>query len=300
VDDFGTISWESGNEPDKLSPSPATSKSFDVFLRYCKTKAPNIPLSDSCKIIEEQKNRLRDVHKNVIEKISKEPLLASFVVWIKEIGHIPPELLEGAKMLLEHGFIGIEDTKGEIWSIQKSRGFDQKKVIEAIRCRHEFSIATRENLVRTYISFIQWLSEITYGYINKLEDPDFHRSAGRVITHQQFIQFLDALTSEKARLVAKLLYFGGKRTLEEVLSVDLKQVNFKKRQIQFDSAPIEYPEHVFSDINALTYGRKTGRLFEGRNKTPLNPKTIFRNFQDAATHLGIGTSFGIKRLTMNE
>jgi integrase len=296
VDDVGSISWESGNEPDTFFLSPASSKSFDAFLRYCKTKAPNIPLSDSCKIIEEQKNRLRDVHKNVIENISKEPLLASFIVWVKT----NPELLEGAKVLLEHGFIGIVDNKGEVWSIQKARGFDQKKIIEVIRCRRALPIATRESLVKTYISFIQWLSGITYGYINKLEDSDLLRSAGRVITHQQFIQFLDALANEKAQLVAKLLYFGGKRTLEEVLSIDLKQVDFKKRQIQFDSEFIEYPEHVFNDIKALTEDRKTGYVFEGKQKSLLNPRTIFRNFHDAASSVGFGASFGIKRLTMSE
>lgn len=298
--EFGSISWEAKIAPDTVSHHHAPTKSFDTFLRYCEAKAPTIPLSKSCKEIEKQKNRLSDIHKSVIESIAKEPLLASFVVWVKEIEHAAPGLIEGAKTLLEHGFIGTIDTQGDLWTIQKARGFDQKKIVEAIRCQRELPITTRESLVSTYINFIQWLCCITYGYINALEDPDHHRSLGKFMAYPKFIQFLDALENEKAQLVAKLLYFGKNRTLDEVLSLDVNQVHFKKQKIQFDSQLTEYPEHVFCDIKALTHPRKTGRVFEGRQKAALNPKTIFRNFKDAAEHTKLGPLFSVKWLTTNE
>lgn len=298
--EFGNISWDAKIAPDTAPSHFAPTKSFDSFLRYCEAKTPNIPLSKSYKEIEKQKNRLSDIHKSVIESIAKEPVLASFIVWVKEIEHAAPGIIEGAKMLLEHGFIGTVDTQGALWTIQKARGFDQTQIVEAIRCQRQLPITTRESLVSTYINFIRWLCCITYGYINPLEDPDHHRSLGKFMAYSNFIRFLDALENEKAQLVAKLLYFGKNRTLEEVLSLDITQVHFKKKKIQFDSQLSEYPEHVFCDIKAITYPRKTGRVFEGRQKAALNPKTIFRNFKEAAELTKLGPSFSVKWLTTNE
>jgi hypothetical protein len=98
-----------------------------------------------------------------------------------------------------------------------------------------------------------------------------------------------------------LLYFGGTRTLEEVLTLNIENVNIDKRFINFGLQPIAYPLHVFADIKDLSQGRKKGRVFIGRRgkSTSLNPATIFRNFKEAATEVGLGQNFTPKMLVTN-
>ena len=69
----------------------------------------------------------------LLKKLPKNLFSSSFIVWVKN----RPELADWAKALLEHGIIGTQDTQGTIWTIQKARGFDQRKVIDAIRCQRE-------------------------------------------------------------------------------------------------------------------------------------------------------------------
>lgn len=101
------------------------------------------------------------------------------------------------------------------------------------------------------------------------------------------------------QLLAKLLYYGGSRTLDEVLSLDLKDVDYKEQVIRYGSQLIAYPAHVFSDIQALTEGRPkpSGRIFIGRQNANLNPATVFRNFKEAGSRIGLGDSFSPKSLT---
>ena len=114
------------------------------------------------------------------------------------------------------------------------------------------------------------------------------------------MQFLNALNNDKVVAVAKLLYYGGNRTLEEILRINLDQVDFKKHQIKFDDYLIKYPEHVLCDIKALTAPRRNGRVFEGRQKAALNPRTVYRHFQEAAATIGLDPAFNVKWLTTKE
>ena len=209
-------------------------------------------------------------------------------------------MLEGAKMLLEHGLIGVTDNAGRPWTIGKAKGFDHRTVIDTIRCHKEWALPVRENVVKTYLSFISWLSLETHSYISRFEDPDLDRSRGRTLPYSAFISFLEALPNEKARLVASLLYYGGSRTMEEVLQLTLKNVDFEKRVIYFDSVPVSYPGHVFDDIKAIMKPRTSGKVFLGRQGTALHPATIFRNFKEAAVKSGLGPLFTPAHLTTNK
>ncbi len=295
---FGEIKWEAKIKHNDQHPAEGAD-SFESFFNYCKAQLPSQDLAQSYHVFLKEKSRLGEEVRQSIDILSKEPFLTAFLVWIKEIALEPPERL-ASKTLLENGFIGIKDKEGQVWTLASARLFDHCNVIEAIRCHKEWSFTLRESLVETYLDFMLWLSKSTFGYIKKTEDPDLWRIQGRYLAYKNFINFLSKLKDED-QLVAKLLYFGGTRTLEEVLSLNIEDIDFSKRLVNFGLQPVSYPLHVFADLKDLSQDQKKGRIFVGRRGkgTALNPATIFRNFKEAAVEVGLGKNFTPKTLTVN-
>jgi integrase len=294
------ISWKVDLSKGDTSLPPASADVFLSFVNFCEDKVPTKRLMKDCALFEEQRAHIKSEYAKFIEEVSEKPFLASFLVWVKEVAYREGEAIEGAKMLLEHGLIGVTDDEGHPWTIGKAKGFDHRTVIDTIRCHKEWTLPVRENLVKTYISFISWLSFETHFYIPRLEDPDLDRSRGRLLPYSAFLSFLDALPNEKARLVANLLYFGGSRTMEEVLQLTLKNVDFDKKVIYYEFVPVSYPAHVFSDIKSVMKPRTSGKVFLGRQETALHPATIFRNFKEAAVKAGLGPLFTPAYLTTDK
>jgi integrase len=229
--------------------------------------------------------------------ISNVLFLSTFLVWVKDPRNaMSTKIRELVKRLFIDKFIIFEDEDHNLLILEQILSNDLTKTIDEIRCRPEVSISDKENLVELYIIFTMWLQSFTYGYIHTIEDPDKVKSRGRTLSLSQFNQLLERL-DQKGQLVGKLLYFGGSRTLDEVLDLKLEDVNFKKSLIRYGSQLVSYPEHVFSDIKVLTDSRKKGRVFLGRQEAPLNRATIFRTFKEAGSLSGLGDSFSPKALT---
>lgn len=297
MSDFGKIQWEAKAKHSGKHPAEGTD-SFEYFLNYCKAKLPSQNLTKSYEAFLSERSRLQGELQNFINAISNQPLLTAFLAWVKEVSMIPNFDLNLARYLLENGLVGITDKKGDLWTIGKAKEFDHQSVLDAIRCNTNWSTALREDLVMAYVSFMQWLSNVTFGYIDRIEDPDMMRSQARALPYSMFLNFISNL-KDKDRIVAKLLYFGGNRTLEEILELKIEHLDFDDRSVYFNSQPITYPLHVFADLKTLTKERKKGRLFLGRQNAPLNTTTIFRNFKTAAVKSGLGNNFTPKALTIN-
>lgn len=259
---------------------------IDTLLELYKKQIPAKIILKSCTVLTEKRTQLCDTQKT----ISQQPFLAAFILWAKEIAVQNTDMINAAKTLLKAGFIRAIEKNGEIWTIESASKFDHRIIISSIRCQHTWPIHLRELVAKNYISFMEWLSKETYGYIGRLEDPDLLLIKGRLLTHPQFIILLAAL-KDKEQLVAKLLYFGGKRTLEEVLNLQLDAIDFEKNSIRYKSQIIHYPLHIFEDIRAIIGKRSDGRLFLGRQDAPLSRLTIFRNFKEAGLEAGLGKSF---------
>jgi hypothetical protein len=176
--DFGKVQWEATAKHSDKQPGEGAD-TFEFFLNYCKAKLPSQNLVRSYQVFSNEKHRLNEEVKKSVDVLSREPFLTAFLFWIKEIATEPPERL-AAKFLLENGFIGITDKEGHVWTLANAKLFDHRNVLEAIRCHREWSFSLRESLVKTYLNFMQWLWSATFGYINKLEDPDLWRSQGRL------------------------------------------------------------------------------------------------------------------------
>lgn len=294
---FGKIQWGAKS---LLHETTVDAESFESLLVCFKDKLPSQNISEIWWDFFTAKEDLHKQFKESIKSLAQQPFLAAYFTWIKEVVDKPPAIdIDLVKTLLTNDFIGIKTEEGTLWTVEHAKSFDHSNVMEAIRCHRTWPLGLRENLVKTYLSFMQWLSTVTFGYISKCQDPDLLRCQSRALPHPVFIDFLVRL-SEKDQLVAKLLYFGGSKTLEEILTVKIEDINFNKRYIRFNVQDVTYPLHVFADIAALSDGRESGLLFIGRQKAPLNAATVFRNFKEAAVQIGLGNFFTPKRLTTND
>lgn len=297
--DYRKISWQSTKKKGQRMAGGMPCDEVDAILDMCSKIIPNKTIQKRAGALVEERSALHEAHKKIIAKIAQLPFLIAFVVWVKEVASLQPSLLNASKMLLEHNFIGAADKKGVLWTISDAHGFDHRVIIDAIRCQHEIALQVREDLVIAYLAFIQWLSQETHGYISIFEDPDLHKIKGKVLPFSQFIAFLSAL-KEKEQLVAKLLYYGGTPTLDEVLKIQLQDVNFEKKLIRYESQLIKYPTHIFADIQSLVGKKTQGRLFLGRQNAPLSSSRIFRNFKEAALKVGLAPSFSPAVLTSSQ
>ena len=175
------ISWKAGLGTGSATPLQSPDDVFSSFLSFCEGRAPTKQLRKECELFAEQRDSIKDEQRKFVSQIASEPLIAAFLVWVKEEGYRNAETLEGARMLLEQGLIGFSDDEGHPWTLEKAKGFDHRTVVDAIRSHKEWALPARENVAKAYLSFISWLSSETYSYIARLEDPDASRSQGRTL-----------------------------------------------------------------------------------------------------------------------
>lgn len=240
---------------------------------------------------------LDDYHKAIhrfLKIIKETPLLAAFLDWIQS--KEPCDIdVENARTLMERKLISFVDDQGKAITISDLRKANFDHQVSGIRCHKKYSYQVREQLVRTFISFFKWLSTQSGSFIRQFEDPDAEFIRSRRLGYDDFLRLLELL-DERCRVIAKLLYFGGRRTLEEVITLQISDIDFENSEIDFDGERISYPLHVFEDIRALVGQRPSGAVFEGRNNTSINPSTIFRSFKVISSSLGF-QDFSPKTLT---
>lgn len=287
------------NPPDKigLTPTLGLFDISDMVVDHFKQLIPKKELVQDSAFFVEKIQALQSKVDDFFRDISKIYFLSTFLVWVKDPKNaMSTKIRELVKKLFMDKYITFEDEDHNLLILEQIKDSDLTKTINEIRCRDGVSISEKETLVDLYLIFTVWLQSFTYGYIHTVDDPDIVKSKGRSLSLSQFNKFLEKL-DHKGQLVAKLLYFGGSRTMDDVLSLKLEDVNFKKSLIRYESHLVSYPEHVFNDIKALTDTRKKGRVFLGRQEAPLNPATIFRGFKEAGSLIGMGDSFSPKALT---
>lgn len=254
-------------------------------------------LNEYERFIEEQ-TKFRYYTKEYLKNIIDEPILVVFIAWIKE-NFRNESLIANAKAIFQCNLISFTSDNNSF--LKKIQDLSTESIIsdlEKIREATELSLEERENFVKTAIDFFHWLGREIFRPDLRIEDPDRARVKGRMIDYEAYLRLIAKL-DDRTRLVVKLLYFGGSRILEEVINLEIRDVNFKSRTIKFDMLSINYPNHVFQDIKNLIQGRKTGRIFVGRQDSPMNPATIFRKLKQAGANSGFGENLSPKALTQS-
>lgn len=173
---------------------------------------PHLALDDSIKIFQEERNSFYDALTAFWKNVSQTTLLVAFLDWIKEQRSYDL-VVENSKILIENGLMHFSNAKKEPLKLGHLVLANLSQQIEAIRCQRNLPVFQREQLVETVLSFFRWLSIQTASYIPELEDPDKQRTKERSMPHDVFMKLLELL-DERCCIIAKLLYFGGGRTLD--------------------------------------------------------------------------------------
>jgi hypothetical protein len=258
---------------------------YELLLEKVREKTLSKSLDQSIKAFQEERDSIHKKLTDFWKTTSQTELLVVFLDWLKEQRSYDL-VMENAKILLENELIPFYDAKKVPIKLCSLTSEKLSKQIDAIRCQRKFPIYQREELVDTFVNFLRWLSIHTVSYMPEFEDPDKQRTDDRLISHDVFIRLL-GLLDERCCIIAKLLYFGGNRTLEQVVSLDIQNVDFKHSRISMQGNWIDYPSHILDDLKTLVGERREGPVFLGRNNTRINPSTIFRNFKVIGPSLGI-------------
>lgn len=287
---FGEISWKAKKTNGKTIGEVVQDREalHASFLNFFRKEYPNQEIIEFSHIFEKEYERLEKAifaSKAIFKKI---PLLSTFLEWVQKAHSEKKEEIEDAKLLLKYGFIGIKDSEGNPWTLNHASLQDPNEIYSAIRCRRDLTLVERERLVVAYREFISYLTFRTDGYIpHSWGDNDKSFLKNRQLSPMEFAKFADQL-NDNLQVIAKLLYYGGDRTLDEVLNLTISQIDFQEYSISYsEMKATPYPIHVFADIQALIGKRSKGKVFVGRQNTSLSPTTIFRNFKTAGINAGM-------------
>lgn len=271
-------------------------RSYDAFLEYFKEDIPNAKIESSIKKFERERNILWKALRQSLSILKGQPLLTAFLIWSK-YNFVKPGFPDYAKMLVEKNILNFKDKNGRILIINDLQDSSLYNILEGIRCRQDIEVWHREMLVLTFIDFVRWMKVSTQLSAINFADRDREKVSRRYLDYDEFIRFLAQL-DDKCQLVAKLLFFGGSRTLTEILNLKVKDVDFAARSINFDAQSISYPRHVLDGVMTLIEGKKkSDKIFSRKNKIPLSSVTIFRNFKEASLKLGLDHIYTPKTLT---
>lgn len=280
-----------------IDPEDAASKqrlSYLELLDHFKSSISKESLKLSIKTMEDERESLNKAIKHSLSIIREQSLLAAFLMWLKS-NHFKYGYPDYAKMLIEKDILPVKDEAGNLLIIKKLPEKFPTDILESIRCIMELNIWEREMLVLQFLDFASWMKGIAGLSTFHIKDHDTEIATRRALKYDDFINFLINLDN-KFQVIAKLLYFGDNITLEQVISLNIQDIDFELSEINYGDVKVLYSLHVFIDLRGLIGKKTSGRVFVGRQNSPLNQATVFRNFKEAALKSGLDPSFSPKIL----
>jgi len=286
----GTMNW----------PEPSNDKNSESFNTFClelflekEKKALTSGMNEFSSATDTAAKHLE----KLVETISSLPLLSTILFWIEKETKDTFTASRHAQMmkeLISEGFIGIKDNKGNLWTLKHMVSIGHDSIIEAIRCNDVWPIEKTESYVKFYIDFVNWLSEKSLGYVPKASDPIMERIRWRKLPYNYFIAITQKLSSRE-QVISQLLYFGGTRTLEEILTLKIEDISLSSGHIILSKTPIPFPKHVLKNLKAYTDGRKKGLVFIGKRQgEKLDPTLPYRALKTVVSKLDLDPSFTFK------
>jgi integrase len=278
----------------RLMKDPEERRVYDRLIESCLCSGSEEKLAKLGNLKLELSYAFKGFHKQIEafkEEISEVSISVFIAMWADIVREDAAYCVERLKMMADL----VEVKLLPLMSLKDFSKLNFSSILDSIRCFEKWTIAKREDIVLLYLSFISWLCKETFNYVPDPIDPDREASQKRQVSFKTYIGLLERLDLRE-RILAKIFYLGGARALEEVLSVRIEDVDFKKRKIQF-SEEVFYPAHLFEDIRKYTEGRKKGYLFEGRKGERISHTTTFRALKRVAADLKLDPEFTFKELT---
>jgi len=238
----------------------------------------------------------KDLHKQVDifkQKIVKLPLPVFILTWADLVIKDKTVGEHHVKMMLDI----IESEFFHLGSLESFATSGSPLVLDNIRCFSNWTLREREDRVVSYKLFVSWLSKETFGCVSEAVDLDQIASQKRQVSFETYIKILSHLDLRE-RILAKMFYLGGSRGLEEVLSVKIEDVDFKKGVVHLEES-VSYPRHLFQDIKEHIQDRKKGYVFMGKEGERISHTTSFRALKKVIIDLKLDPEFTFRELTKN-
>lgn len=131
-------------------------------------------------------------------KIASIPFIAVILVWA---GFVERDKVFGSRyvdMMRELILIDIIPNKnagGKSLTMHEFNSFNFIAIIDAIRCNTKWLEHKREDYVNFFIEFLNWLSEVTFGYVSKVQDPDRQFTLRRQLPYETYIKIITSLST---------------------------------------------------------------------------------------------------------
>lgn len=291
----GTIQWEKPLDKEAKNPvSDFMQYCLDVYPKKDKTLLDK-DITHFSKSATALSNQIDAFRKNIADI----PLLSVIVLWVRNLVKDTFHAVRNAEtmhQLIKQGFIGLKDTRGNVWTLKDMVSMGHESIIEAIRCNECWSQEKTEEYIQFYIGFVNWLSDATSGYVPKAIDPDIQKTIQRKIPYSEFLTIAKHL-KDRERVMAELLYYGGERMHEEVLSVKIE--NIKDGFIEYQNGPVQYPKHVFKFLLSYLKGRKKGYVFVDRKGGKIDQSVPYRALKKVVLKLGLDPTFSFPEFFKN-
>lgn len=244
--------------------------------------------------------RIESVVDDFHGKVASYSLLSMILYWAKltakdkVFGSVYLDLMND---LIDKDLIPIHTEHKKIGTLSDFARIGHESIINRIRSYQDWVIRRREELVTLYVIFGNWLSEKTFGYVPKAIDPDRKMAAKRVVPYDKYILLLSFLPTRE-RILAKLYYLGGERSMEQVLSLEVSHIDFVKHRIYFGEHFVNYPDHVFADLKIYLGRRVKGFVFTKKSKSNerINNTVPYRALKRVASELKLPASFSYRDL----
>ncbi|MBS0654698.1 MAG: site-specific integrase, partial [Verrucomicrobia bacterium] len=281
------------------------SKSFNRLLQFCdelKADSDSVSLLAHGSDMMVLSEKVDEAISQFQHQISNKPFMALVVSWASDVD---AHLASGERLvacildLIEHGVLPYEDKKSHKFiTLSQLQLEDHADVFDAIRSVNEWSVDKQEEYVLIYGQFANKLSELTSGLILEPFDIDRSLTSKRRLPFETYIKILKHL-SERERILTKIFYLGGSRSLEEVLSLKIEDIDFTNHTLYISEEPIVYPKHVFHDLKYFIGRRTKGFVFTGRSGDKIDHTVPYRALKLIISKLDLDPAFTFKDFVKN-
>ena len=289
----------------RQSRTPPPSQSLDKLLKFCSELKADSDLASLLArgaLVAELSEEVEDAKRKFQQQISDIPFMALIVSWAKNTDAL---LAMGERHvacildMIEHNILPYEHKKTHKFiTLSELQLGDHSDIFDAIRSVNDWSFEKQEEYVATYSQFTNTISELTYGLILHPYDTDRALTSQRRLSFDTYIKILKTL-SERERILAKIFYLGGSRSVEEVLSLKIEDIDFVNSTLKISDELISYPKHVIHDLKYFVGKRTKGYVFTGRTGEKIDPTVPYRALKLIATKLDLDPSFTFKDFVKN-
>lgn len=272
------------------------SKEMDIFFLNLYSSKPDI--HRFCEQFEKTSNELHQATEKGHNEFAQIPLISTIFNWSKIIIKDNPLGNRYFERMSEMIALKLVPTTqdNDLYLLEHYSRYGHEVIINQIRSYADWYQQKREDAIIVYLSFADWLSQATHGYIKQAIDPDRTASANKILPYEKYVNLL-ALLPDRERLITKLFYLGGPRSLDDILSLQIQDINFSQYAINFQNGSKSYPQHVFTDIKAFMGNRKRGFLFSNKQLNEQIHHTVpYRTLKKAAIKAGFPENFSYKDL----